>query len=89
MYYTDDALFPENMQPLIITAAPMRRHGFRETLLISPSAGTSRSRQRKTATAQVPPCCTSTCATQRQDTCRPTLNSSTTCSADLSRPFRR
>jgi hypothetical protein len=22
MYYTDDALFPENMQPLIITAAP-------------------------------------------------------------------
>jgi uncharacterized protein (DUF849 family) len=22
MYYTDDALYPENMQPLIITAAP-------------------------------------------------------------------
>ncbi len=22
MYFTDDSLFPENMQPLIITAAP-------------------------------------------------------------------
>ena len=22
MYYSDDALYPENMQPLIITAAP-------------------------------------------------------------------
>jgi hypothetical protein len=25
MYFTDDSLFPENMRPLIITAAPYAR----------------------------------------------------------------
>jgi hypothetical protein len=28
MYYIDDSLYPKNMQPLIITAAPESRGGF-------------------------------------------------------------
>ena len=61
MNYTDDALYPENMKPLIITAAPYGPSWLPGDLLTSPSLGMSRSRRRWIATTPAPPSCTSTC----------------------------
>ena len=89
-YFTDDSLLPENMAPLMITAAPygpmwMPRMARRD---IFPSPGTSKFKPPSTATTPARRCCTSTCATRRPGTSRRTSKNTANRSLVCARPCR-
>ena len=80
MYYTDDSLLPENMQPLIITAAPYGPAWLPGDAADIAVTWDDKSRRRWTATMPVPLSYTFMCATRPQGTSLRTLTNSTTCS---------